>query len=297
MRATTLRTNARPAAGSNLYFSHEGIDIYVADARKKLADFEDGTFQCCVTSPPYWGLRDYDYPNQIGAEEKLEDYIRDLVSVFGEVRRTLREDGTFWLNIGDAYTSGGRTWRAPDKKNPGRAMAYRPDTPEGLKPKDLIGLPWRIAFALQADGWYLRTDIVWNKPNCQPESVKDRPTRSHEYVFLFSKSEQYYFDADSIQEAAVTGATRKNRRTVWNINTEGFKGAHFAVFPPKLVELCILAGTPRGHAVLDPFLGTGTVGAVSRRLGRRCTGIEMKAEFAAMASGRIRGVEVQESFL
>jgi site-specific DNA-methyltransferase (cytosine-N4-specific) len=297
MRTTTLRTNARPTADSDLYFSHEGIDIYVADARKKLAEFEDGIFQCCVTSPPYWGLRDYDYPNQIGAEEKLEDYIRDLVSVFGEVRRTLREDGTFWLNIGDTYTSGGRTWRAPDKKNPGRAMGYRPDTPQGLKPKDLIGLPWRIALALQADGWYLRSDIVWNKPNCQPESVKDRPTRSHEYVFLLSKSEQYYFDAGSIQEDALAGATRKNRRTVWNINTEGFKGAHFAVFPPKLVELCILAGTPRGHSVLDPFLGTGTVGAVSKRLGRQCTGIEMKPEFAAMAAGRILRVGVQGSFL
>jgi hypothetical protein len=147
MRTITLRTNTRPTADSNLYFSHDGIDIYVADARKKLGDFEDGIFQCCVTSPPYWGLRDYDYPNQIGAEEKLEDYINDLVSVFGEVRRTLRQDGTFWLNIGDAFTSGGRTWRAPDKKNAGRAMAYRPDTPQGLKPKDLIGLPWRIGAA------------------------------------------------------------------------------------------------------------------------------------------------------
>lgn len=281
----------------DLYFSGDGIEIYLADARAKLAHFVDNHFQCVVTSPPYWGLRDYDYPNQIGAEPNLEDYIRDLVSVFREVRRTLREDGTLWLNLGDCYTSGGRTWRAPDKKNPGRAMDYRPDTPNGLKPKDLIGLPWRVAFALQADGWYLRSDIVWQKPNCQPESVKDRPTRSHEFVFLFSKSEQYQFDAESIQEPSTNGQARKNRRTVWSINTEGYKGAHFAVFPPKLVELCLLAGTKPGQMALDPFLGTGTVGLVSKRLKRRCVGIEMKPEFAEMALKRIQTFGAQHTFL
>jgi site-specific DNA-methyltransferase (adenine-specific)/site-specific DNA-methyltransferase (cytosine-N4-specific) len=292
-----MRSAALPTTDPDLYFSDAGIDIYAADTRAKLAEFSDQYFQCCVTSPPYWGLRDYNYPNQIGAEANLEDYVCDLVSVFREVRRTLRNDGTFWLNIGDCYTSGGRTWRAPDKKNAGRAMDYRPDTPAGLKPKDLIGLPWRIAFALQADGWYLRSDIIWNKPNCQPESVKDRPTRSHEYVFLFSKSEQYQFDAESIREPAVIGQTCKNRRTVWNINTEGYKGAHFAVFPPKLVELCVLAGAKVGQTVLDPFLGTGTVGMVSKRLKRRCVGIEMKPEFAEMALKRIRGAGVQDSFI
>lgn len=271
----------------DLYYSDCGVDVYIADAREKLAAFSDQSFQCCITSPPYWGLRDYDFPNQIGAEANLDDYVRDLVSVFREVRRTLRDDGTFWLNIGDAYTSGGRSWRAPDKKNPGRAMNYRPDTPTGLKPKDLIGLPWRIAFALQADGWYLRSDIVWNKPNCQPESVKDRPTRSHEYVFLFSKSERYYYSADSVQEPALGNGGQKNRRSVWNINTEGFSGAHFAVFPPKLVEICVLAGTPPHTPVLDPFLGSGTVALVSARLQRRCVGIEMKREYAVMAIERI----------
>jgi site-specific DNA-methyltransferase (cytosine-N4-specific) len=292
-----MRSTARQyATDPDLFFSENGIDIYLADARKKLADFSDQTFQCCVTSPPYWGLRDYDYLNQLGAEPDLNDYIADLVAVFREVRRTLRDDGTFWLNLGDCYTSGGRTWRAPDKKNPGRAMNYRPDTPAGLKPKDLIGLPWRIAFALQADGWYLRSDIVWNKPNCQPESVKDRPTRSHEYVFLFSKSEQYHFDAEGIQEQTLTGGARKNRRTVWNINTEGFKGAHFAVFPPKLVELCVLAGARPGQLVLDPFFGTGTVGAVSKRLGRRCVGIEMKTDYAQMALRRIDGARDKDLF-
>ncbi len=272
---------------SDLRYSCAGIDIYLADSRRKLASFPAKTFQMCVTSPPYWGLRDYEYENQIGAETKVEDYVADLVSVFRQVRRTLRDDGTLWLNIGDAYTSGGRTTRAPDKKNAGRAMTYRPDTPNGLKPKDLIGLPWRLAFALQADGWYLRSDIIWHKPNCQPESVKDRPTRSHEYVFLFSKSEQYHFASENVQEDAVTGAYRKNRRTVWNINTEGFKGAHFAVFPPKLVELCILAGAPQGASVLDPFFGTGTVGIVSKYLQRKCVGIEMKPEFANLAIQRI----------
>jgi site-specific DNA-methyltransferase (cytosine-N4-specific) len=282
---------------SELYYSQAGIDIYLADARKKLALLEAKSFQTCVTSPPYWGLRDYDYENQIGAEDQVEDYIKDLVSLFGGVRRTLRDDGTLWLNIGDAYTSGGRTWRAPDKKNAGRAMNYRPDTPKGLKPKDLIGLPWKLAFALQADGWYLRSDIIWNKPNCQPESVKDRPTRSHEYVFLLSKSEQYYYAADSIQEDAVTGSTRKNRRTVWNINTEGFKGAHFAVFPPELVELCVLAGAPEGSTILDPFFGTGTVGLVSKYLRRKCVGIEMKPEFAKLAVQRIESSPAKECWL
>ena len=203
MQSAALETNPFPFTGNAPdapYHSANGIEIHLADAREKLAAFKDQVFQCCVTSPPYWGLRDYDYPDQIGAEDKVEDYITDVVSVFRQVRRTLRDDGTLWLNIGDAYTSGGRTWRAPDKKTPGRAMQYRPDTPMGLKPKDLMGLPWKLAFALQADGWFLRSDIIWNKPNRQPESVKDRPTRSHEYVFLFTKSERYFFDAESIQE-------------------------------------------------------------------------------------------------
>lgn len=288
MESTAMGTAARKRANqdTDVFFSEDGVSILLADARTKLLEFPDNTFQCCVTSPPYWGLRDYDHPGQIGAESKLDDYIADLVKVFREVRRTLKEDGIFWLNIGDAYTSGGRTWRAPDKKNAGRAMSYRPDTPDGLKPKDLIGLPWRIAFALQADGWYLRSDIVWNKPNCQPESVKDRPTRAHEYVFLFSKSEHYSYYPEPIMENG--SDAKKNRRTVWNINTEPFKGAHFAVFPSRLVELCILAGTKEGELVVDPFLGSGTVGAVSKRLKRSCIGIEMKPEFAKMAAQRIR---------
>jgi len=207
-------------------------EVLVGDARKLLKDFPDAHFQTVVTSPPYWGLRDYGIEGQIGAEMKVTDYIGDLVKLFREVRRTLRDDGTLWLNIGDSYTSGGRTWRDKDSKNKGRAMSYRAPTPDGLKPKDLIGVPWKIAFALQEDGWYLRSDIIWHKPNCQPESVRDRPTRSHEYVFLFSKSEKYFFDREAIMEPARDQKQKaKNRRTVWNINTEPFPGSHFAVYP------------------------------------------------------------------
>lgn len=266
----------------------EDIQIIVGDSRKELLFIQDNVFQCCITSPPYWGLRDYDYSDQIGAEDKVEQYIEHLVTIFREVRRTLREDGTCWLNIGDSYTSGGRTWRAPDKKNPARGMTYRPDTPEGLKPKDLIGVPWRVAFALQQDGWYLRSDIVWNKPNCQPESVKDRPTRAHEYLFLLTKSENYHYDFEAIKEQANGSGQLKNRRTVWNINTEGFKGAHFAVFPPSLVRLCLLAGSRPGSIVLDPFFGSGTVGVVCKETNRRCIGIEMKPEYAELARDRIQ---------
>ncbi|SRR5581483_1171322 len=292
-----MRAAAKRKEESDVFYADRGISVFLADSRSKLRDFADGTFKCCVTSPPYWGLRDYDYPDQIGAEPKVEDYIADLVVLFREVRRTLADDGTFWLNIGDCFTSGGRTWRAPDKKNPGRAMSYRPATPDGLKPKDLVGLPWRLAFALQADGWYLRTDIVWNKPNCQPESVKDRPTRSHEFVFLFSKSERYYFDPDSIMEPSNGSGGRKNRRTVWNINTEAVKGTNFAVFPTKLVELCVLGSTTKGDVVLDPFLGTGTVGVVAKRLERQCVGIEMKPQFAKIAQRRIAETLVEPTFL
>lgn len=267
---------------------YEDVQIIVGDARHELTRLPDNTFQCCITSPPYWGLRDYDFENQIGSEDTVDEYIDHLVTVFREVRRTLREDGTLWLNIGDSYTSGGRTWRAPDKKNPARSMSYRPATPEGLKPKDLIGVPWMVAFALQKDGWYLRSDIVWHKPNCQPESVKDRPTRSHEYLFLMTKAEDYYYDHEAVREQANGGGQMRNRRTVWNINTEGFKGAHFAVFPPGLVRLCLLAGTRPRCMTLDPFFGTGTVGMVCQELGRRCLGIEMKPEYAEMARERIR---------
>jgi site-specific DNA-methyltransferase (adenine-specific)/site-specific DNA-methyltransferase (cytosine-N4-specific) len=265
----------------------EQCAVMVGDAGAILRNIPDESFQCCVTSPPYWGLRDYGIPNQIGAETNLEDYLCNLTAVFREVRRTLREDGTLWLNIGDSYTSGNRTWRDPDKKNPARAMEYRPPTPDGLKPKDLIGVPWRLAFALQADGWYLRSDIIWNKPNCQPESVKDRPTRSHEYIFLLSKSERYYYDFASVREQANGSGRQRNRRTVWSINTEPFPDAHFATFPPALVEPCVIAGSREGDHVLDPFFGAGTVGVVCNNLHRTFLGIELKEEYAEIARQRL----------
>ncbi len=256
--------------------------VFQGDAATVLAQLPDDFFQCAMTSPPYWGLRDYGMDGQIGAEDDPEEYVDKLVAVFEQVRRVLREDGTFWLNIGDSFTSGNRGYRAPDKKNPVRAMSYRPRTPKGLKSKDLVGIPWRLAFALQRAGWYLRTDIIWEKPNAMPESVKDRPTRSHEYVFLLSKSQRYFYDPDPVAEA-----NGRNRRTVWSIPTEPFPGAHFATFPPALVEPCILAGSAPHDWVLDPFFGSGTVGVVCDRFNRRYVGIEANPEYVKLALDRL----------
>jgi site-specific DNA-methyltransferase (adenine-specific)/site-specific DNA-methyltransferase (cytosine-N4-specific) len=270
--------------------------IILGDVRDVLPELEDARFRCCITSPPYWGLRDYGVENQIGAEEHLDEYIASLTDVFRKVRRVLADDGTLWLNIGDSYTSGNRKWRAVDKKNPARAMHYRPPTPQGLKSKDLIGIPWRVALALQEDGWYLRSDIIWHKPNCQPESVKDRPTSAHEYVFLFSKSERYFYDYRAVKEPGKNPGTLRNRRTVWSIPTEPFPGAHFATFPPGLVEPCIMAGSERGDEVLDPFFGSGTVGLVCMQHQRDFTGIEIKPEYVEIAEKRLGRVVVSESF-
>lgn len=284
MRSATTK----PGSSGNLFAGRpRGSRIIVGDAGAVLRGLKSGKYRCCVTSPPYWGLRDYGLPDQIGAEESLDAYLERLTSVFREVRRVLTDDGTLWLNIGDSYTSGDRKWRDSDRKNPARAMDYRPPTPAGLKPKDLIGIPWRLAFALQQDGWYLRSDIVWYKPNCQPESVKDRPTRAHEYLFFFSKSEKYYYDYEVLRENANGHGSFRNRRTVWGVNTEPFCGAYFATFPPKLIEPCILAGSESGDRVLDPFLGSGTVGEVALRLGRRFLGIELNEAYAAMAFERL----------
>jgi len=262
--------------------------VIVGDARDIVRELDSNIFDCVVTSPPYWGLRDYGVGGQIGAESDVNDYIKDLVDLFREIKRTLKDDGTLWINIGDSYTSGGRTWRDKDDKNKGRAMSFRPPTPDGLKPKDLIGVPWRLAFALQNDGWYLRTDIIWNKPNCQPESVRDRPTRSHEYIFLFSKEKKYYYDWESIKEPASDRKVgMKNRRTVWNINTEPYPGSHFAVYPREMVRLCVLAGSRVGGKVLDPFFGSGTTGVVCQELDRECIGIELNDEYADLAKERL----------
>jgi len=287
---TREETQKRALRVREVYREHD-VQIIQGDSRRALAKIPDGTFQCCITSPPYWGLRDYGYDGQIGAETDPADYIADLVSIFREVRRTLTDDGTLWLNIGDSYTSGNRKWRDTDKKNPARAMTYRPPTPEGLKPKDLIGIPWRLALGLQEDGWYLRSDIIWNKPNCQPESVKDRPTRAHEYVFLMSKSKMYHYDFEAIKEPSTNGGGPKNRRTVWDINTNGFHGAHFAVFPPELVRVCLLAGSSPGSTVLDPFFGSGTVGVVCMEEHRKCIGIELYPEYVKIAVQRINKIQ------
>ncbi|MFO7776446.1 MAG: site-specific DNA-methyltransferase [Candidatus Hydrogenedentota bacterium] len=243
--------------------------------------------QCVVTSPPYWGLRDYEFEGQIGLEPTLPQFINRLVLVFHEVRRVLKPDGTLWLNIGDGYTSGNRGWRAPDRKNPARAMTIRPPTPEGLKPKDLLGIPWRLAFALQDDGWYLRADVIWNKPNTMPESVKDRPTRCHEYVFMLTKSDRYYYDYEAVMEDNGINGAPRNKRTVWDINTTPFRDAHFATFPQTLVEPCLLASSRKGDFVLDPFFGTGTVGVVCERLGRKYIGIELHEKYVELSVKRL----------
>lgn len=262
------------------------------DVRDILAKLPENTFQCCVTSPPYWGVRDYGHKHQIGAEPELKDYIKTLVKVFREVRRVLKPDGTFWLNIGNTYTSGGRTWRQEDSKNRGRGMSYRPPTPKGLKDKDLIGVAWMLAMECQLDGWYLRNDIIWYKPNCQPESVKDRLTVSHEYLFLLTKSEKYSFHQKAIQEQRADGNGLKNKRTVWSINTKPYPGAHFAVFPPDLVRPCIMAGSSQGDMVLDPFVGSGTVGLVALELGRKCLGIEIQPDYLKLAGERVANVQL-----
>lgn len=263
------------------------VTIEIGDSRVILEKFPDKYFQSCITSPPYWGLRDYGVEGQIGAEMSVDDYIQDLVFVFKEVKRTLKDNGTLWLNIGDSYTSGGRAWRDADKKNVARGMSYRAPTPVGLKSKDLIGVPWKIAFALQQDGWYLRSDIIWYKPNCQPESVKDRPTRSHEYVFLFSKNEKYFYNQEAIKEPTTDGKRLRNKRTVWSINTEPFKDAHFAVFPQELVRQCMLASSSDDDVLLDPFLGSGTVAQVALELKRKCVGVELNEDYAEIAKNRI----------
>lgn len=324
---------------STPYYDDGTVTIYVGDCREVLPQLAAAAVHTCITSPPYFGLRDYQGDKQIGLESTPAAYVAEMTGVFEEVRRVLRSDGTTWLNLGDSYngmkagnTNGGAS---SGLKNDGRpetsrqrtnaafasdmsTMQFRKPLIEGLKPKDLIGIPWRVAFALQDAGWYLRSDIIWAKGNPMPESVTDRPTKSHEYLFLLAKAERYHYDAAAIAEAvitenwkAATGSNRnnadvtlrhdnnrhgggqlgnphsRNKRSVWTINTQPYAGAHFAVFPEKLIEPCILAGCPPGGIVLDPFLGSGTTARVAKRLGRRCIGIEQNEAYAEMAAASL----------
>ena len=274
--------------------------ILTGNAASVLKRLPVGLAQACITSPPYWGLRDYALNQQIGSEDRLATYLSRLAGVFGALSEVIKPNGVLWLNIGDTYTSGNRGWRANDKRNPARGRSWRPDNPPGMKNKELVGLPWELARVIRRKGWYLRSEVIWHKTNSQPESVKDRPTRNHEQLFLFSNSEHYYYDSEAIAEPANGSPQTKNRRSVWSLKTEPFNGNHFAVFPTELVRLCIESSTRPGDLVIDPFFGSGTVGVVCQELGRPFVGIELNPEYAEIAPpafgspGRLGG-ECQES--
>jgi DNA modification methylase len=303
-------------------------EILLGDCIEQMRTLPDQSVHTCVTSPPYFGLRDYGHEGQIGLEETPDAFVAKLVEVFREVRRVLRDDGTLWLNLGDTYAQkGGRGEQGATSARQGRANVKAQEKrasltpPSGLKPKDLIGIPWRVAFALQSDGWYLRQDIIWHKPNPMPESVRDRCTKAHEYVFMLSKGPRYYFDAEAIKEPAAesslarlsqptlahqagsarvpgktngnmkaVGGEMRNRRSVWTVTTKPYSGAHFATFPPDLIEPCILAGAPVGGTVLDPFGGSGTTAGVAVKHGRKAILCELNPEYAALIPDRVKHI-------
>ncbi len=339
-----MRRNLYPVSGEESEGEAVNNTILIGDVLEKLKEIPDKHINTCVTSPPYWGLRDYGAAGQIGLEKTPEEYVDKMVQVFREVRRVLRDDGTLWLNLGDSYAQkGGKQmsdeefqkfqkraieknynvggWGASKKRGQGASGRAVNTAVSGLKTKDLVGIPWMVAFALRADGWYLRQDIIWHKPNPMPESVKDRCTKAHEYIFLLSKSQKYYYDYEAIKEPGKDwghrerqnsswvennvnmgsaqsmlkkpndcnySETGRNKRSVWTVTTKPFSGAHFATFPPDLIEPCILAGSPKGGIVLDPFFGAGTTGIVSMKNGRNYIGIELNPEYAEMAENRIK---------
>lgn len=307
--------------------------LLLGDCRDSMLKLPGKSVQCCVTSPPYYGLRDYGHDGQIGLEATPEEYVAQLVDVFRCVRNVLKDDGTLWVNLGDSYNgSGGPGGWADNKQTDAFKGEFRKyNNPnrdvKGLKPKDLIGIPWMVAFALRADGWFLRADIIWDKPSVMPESVKDRPTKSHEYIFLLSKSREYFYDSDAIREEASesslarinqpnfanqTGGPKdyrnginpnrsmrqtvenfaknpgRNKRSVWRVATRPYSGAHFATYPPELIEPCILAGSRPGDTVLDPFNGSGTTGFVACNHKRDYIGCELNPEYIELAHRRIQ---------
>ena len=321
--------------------------VICGDCLEVLRGFPDESINCCVTSPPYWGLRSYlpsehkDKSLELGCEKTPEEYVSNMVEVFREVKRVLRADGTCWINLGDSYAGSGGAHKK-HHANPGISNSFKRNgvphwgdlnqpgnyiAPKGMKPKDLVGIPWMVAFALRADGWYLRSDIIWHKPNPMPESVTDRPTKSHEYIFLLSKSQKYYYDHEAIgtpikqdtvkrYERAWNGDGERgfpngpqnhikkfmdpsnekrlwaNKKSVWTVNTRSFKKAHFATFPTKLIEPCILAGCPKGGIVLDPFMGAGTVAYVAKENNRNYIGCELNPEYIKIAETRIKNAQL-----
>ena len=321
-------------------------EILNGDCIEMMKTLPDKSVNCCVTSPPYFGLRDYGTasweggdPNcdhkipsnehdpkrgtsdastshtlrfnrthchkcgatrvdkQLGLEETPEAFVQKMVEVFREVHRVLRDDGTLWLNLGDTYAQNQSAGDRVSKYSPKQATSkgtYSAEVkcPDGYKVKDLIGVPWMVAFALRSDGWYLRQDIIWHKPNPMPESVQDRCTKSHEYIFLLSKSPKYYFDNEAIKEHAISGdKNSRNKRTVWSVNTKPYAGAHFATFPPELIRPCILAGCPKGGVVLDPFGGSGTTAAVATEEGRNAILCELNPEYIPLINERLSKVQ------
>ena len=301
-------------------------EIKIGDSLEVLKTMDEQSVHCCVTSPPYWALRDYGVDDQIGQESTPEEYIENLVDILREVKRVLRDDGTLWLNLGDSYVgtgSKGKHKDNKDRKNRNGQEVAKNNKVKGLKPKDMVGIPWRVALALQADGWYLRSDIIWHKNNCMPSPVKDRPTSSHEYIFLLSKNQKYYYDNEAIYEPLIDPNRKdegvsgfgglkhtsqpdktmnstysgrkfdasklkgKNKRDVWIVPTAHYKGSHVAVYPPKLIEPCILAGCPEGGTVLDPFSGSGTTGVVALQNGKKYIGIELNPEYVKLSEDRI----------
>lgn len=317
------------------HWQNDRVTLYCGDALETLKRLPDESVHCCVTSPPYYGLRDYGVEGQLGLEQTPDEYIAKMVEVFREVRRVLRSDGTLWLNIGDSYDGSGKGRNADGTHQGGGKQGTSKGSIEGsisktvtggaCKAKDLIGIPWMLAFALRSDGWWLRQDIIWAKPNPMPESVHDRCTKSHEYIFMLSKSVKYFYDAESVKEPAVSteikkftdcgqdkqrghsrrhagfngryaqrlqeeGApTLRNRRSVWHVTTKPYQGAHFAVFPPDLIEPCILAGCPTDGAVIDPFAGSGTTGMVASMHNRNSVLIELNPQYCELIKERVTG--------